>query len=862
VFPVIGRTFSHYRIVSRIGAGGMGEVYKAEDLELPRMVALKFLSREMTLNKAYAKRFTREAQAASALDHPNVCTVYEIKETNDGRMFIAMAYYEGKTLQTRIADGPLGLEETLAYALGVADGLDQAHRKGIVHRDIKPANIMVTTDGVVKILDFGLAKLTGRSKVTTSSKTLGTLAYMSPEQTQGKVIDHRTDIFSLGVTLYEMITGENPFLAENEAAVIYKIINVDPRPMREIRSSVPARLEQIVSKAIAKNPAERYRSMGEFRDDLFDLLRKVSPSRALRFEALRLKTAHRAGKNVRIALVSLVVAAVAVAVVTQRNEIRDLLGFGGLGDAPGVVVLPFKSQANSPRSAVLADGLTAELSARVERLSDFGDGLWVVPQGRVTGAVVTEPSRARALFGVDAVLAGTAKDTPGGLELELAVSNARTMRRIDGIRVTTSSEMWQRDLNEKLARALEVKLDDGKLDAFETGETMVPEAFEALVLGLGYVASTKEGAVDSAIAAINGAIARDSLYVTAYVQRAGALNRKYDATKETRWADEALMSCRRALELDSLRSDAHVLCGSIHSSLGDDMGAIDEFKRALRVDGRDVAAFRNLYALYRGQGRYDEAEAVCRAAIAANPRYWGGHEDLGYLYFVTGNYNGAVAEFERVAELAPGHAPTYTYLGALFYRLDQWDEAVAMFEKSLSLGKNEFACSNLGTLYYMGGRFADAARMYEWAWEYDRENYLVIGNLAAAYYWIPEQRDRAVSLFETAIELARKKLVQSPDDAVLSSILAGYFAAAHPDSAVRYAERALALSPRDSQVLYRCAMVYEQIGERARALMLLGEAIANGYSLMEIAHERQFAELRRDSRYELLIARTDKAKER
>jgi len=183
---MIGKTFSHYRIVERIGAGGMGQVYKAEDLELSRLVALKFLSREMTRNKTFAKRFMREAQAASALDHPNVCTIYEIRETNDGRMFIAMAYYDGATLQARVAEGPLSLEESVAYGLGVADGLDHAHRKGIVHRDIKPGNIMVTNDGVVKILDFGLAKLTGRSKVTTSSPSslsIDEMRPMSPFQT-------------------------------------------------------------------------------------------------------------------------------------------------------------------------------------------------------------------------------------------------------------------------------------------------------------------------------------------------------------------------------------------------------------------------------------------------------------------------------------------------------------------------------------------------------------------------------------------------------------------------------------------------------------------------------------------------------
>lgn len=859
---MIGRTFSHYRIVSRIGAGGMGEVYKAEDLELSRPVALKFLSREMTLNKACARRFLREAQAASALDHPNVCTIYEVKETGDGRIFIAMAYYERKTLQAIIAHGPLALEEALAYALCVADGLDQAHRKGIVHRDIKPANVMVTTDGVVKILDFGLAKLTGRSKVTTSSKTVGTLSYMSPEQTQGKAVDHRTDVFSLGVTLYEMITGVNPFFADNEAAVVYKIMNVDPPPVREIRSSVPARIEEMVSKAMAKHPAGRYRTMAELRDELFDVLRKVSPSRALRFEARRRKAARRAARHVRLAVGGALLVGLALAAVSRRDEIRDLLGLRGLGERPGVVVLPFATKSDDPKMELIASGLAAEISGHIERLATLEGGPWVVPHYQVIGASPVEPSRAKAVFGADAIVTGVASDASAGLELEVSVRNARTMRRLGGTRVTTASETWREELDGCIARALGIEVDARGIEAATAREMVAPAAYHALVLGLGYLNIKKDAGTDAAIEAFDRAIAEDSTFTTAHVQRAVALDRKYEGTKETHWAQEALLSCRCALELDSLRPDAHVALGTIWSKMGDDARAIEEFNHAVRLNKDCVHARNALHAFYRDRGRYEEAEAACREAIAANPREYGGHENLGYLHYLRGNYDAAIAEFERVAELAPDHAPTYNYLGALYYFLERWKEATAMFEKSFSLGKSYYACSNLGTLYYMEGRFDDAARMYEWAWEYDRADHKVIGNLAAAYYCIPGERDKASRLFEQAIGLARHKIEQSPADAVVLSELAGYFSVDHPDAAAAYAERALALGSQDSRVLYGCAMVYELIGERARALVLLGDAIANGQSVMEIEHERQLAELRRDSRYELLTARVDKSKER
>ena len=228
---MIGKTISHYKILEEIGSGGMGIVYKAEDTNLKRHVALKFLPPELTRDTEARERFIHEAQSASALDHPNVCTVYEIGKTEDGQMFIAMGYYEGETLKDKIAKGPLKLDEAIEIAIQIATGLEKAHKKGIVHRDIKPANIFITNDNVVKLLDFGLAKLSGQTKLTKNASTLGTVAYMSPEQAQSGAVDQRTDIWSFGVVLYEMLTGSLPFKGDYEQAIIYSIMNEDPKAL-------------------------------------------------------------------------------------------------------------------------------------------------------------------------------------------------------------------------------------------------------------------------------------------------------------------------------------------------------------------------------------------------------------------------------------------------------------------------------------------------------------------------------------------------------------------------------------------------------------------------------------------------------
>jgi serine/threonine protein kinase len=265
---MIGKTISHYRIVERLGEGGMGVVYRAEDTKLKRAVALKFLPPELTRDPAAKERFIQEAQAASALDHPNICTIYEIDGAKDGQLFIAMACYEGETLKQKIERGPLAVAEALEIALQVARGLGRAHDAGIIHRDIKPGNIMITERGDVKIVDFGLAKLAGQVRLTKMGATPGTAAYMSPEQAQGKDVDHRTDIWSLGVVLYEMLTGALPFAGEHEAALLYAIVHENPQPLSSLRPDIPAPILSFVSKALQKNPALRYQTTGEMIKDL------------------------------------------------------------------------------------------------------------------------------------------------------------------------------------------------------------------------------------------------------------------------------------------------------------------------------------------------------------------------------------------------------------------------------------------------------------------------------------------------------------------------------------------------------------------------------------------------------------------
>ncbi|MFC1499817.1 protein kinase [Candidatus Zixiibacteriota bacterium] len=287
---MVGKTVGHYQIEEKIGEGGMGVVYRADDTKLKRTVALKFLPPDATRSAEARERFIHEAQAASALDHPNICTIYEIDETDEGQIFIVMGLYEGQTLREKIAERPLKLDDAIDITTQIAQGLAKAHEQKIIHRDIKPANIFITSEGQVKILDFGVAKLAGSTKLTLTGTTLGTVSYMAPEQAKGDEADHKADTWSLGVLLYEMLTGQQPFKGEHEQAIIYSILNEEPEPITALRTGVPIDLEWIVQKALKKDPRQRYQHIDEIPVDLESVEeRRINASR---FSAVTLPSAE------------------------------------------------------------------------------------------------------------------------------------------------------------------------------------------------------------------------------------------------------------------------------------------------------------------------------------------------------------------------------------------------------------------------------------------------------------------------------------------------------------------------------------------------------------------------------------------
>jgi TolB-like protein/predicted Ser/Thr protein kinase len=362
---MIGETISHYRILEKLGGGGMGVVYRAEDLKLKRTVALKFLPHEWSGDANSRERFMREAQAASALDHPHICTIYEIDETDDGQLFIAMAFYEGETLKKRIDRGPLPTREAVNFAIQAAEGLTKAHEKGITHRDIKPANLLVTSEGDVKIVDFGLAKLAGEHGLTRTGSTVGTPHYMSPEQARGEEVGPATDIWSLGVVLYEMVTGVRPFRADSADAVIHAIRHDQPMPIRDLRPDPPPMLERIVQRAMEKDPENRYVSAEELLTDL-RTLEEAESEASLKTTTVPAATGTRRWLTVAAPIAGVVLLAVVALLLWQAPKAPPP---GPTEEGPKrIVVLPFDNL-GPPEDEYFADGMTEEIISRLAAVS-------------------------------------------------------------------------------------------------------------------------------------------------------------------------------------------------------------------------------------------------------------------------------------------------------------------------------------------------------------------------------------------------------------------------------------------------------------------------------------------------------------
>src|SRR5713101_8401249 len=659
----------------------MGMVYRALDVKLERLVALKFLPDELVATKADKERFLREARTASSLDHPNIGVIHGIEETPDGRTYIVMAFYEGETLARKISRGPLPLGESVDMAIQTARGQVAAHSRAVIHRDIKPGNIILTQQNAVKIVDFGLARVNTSAGSTQTRGTSGTIGYMSPEQTLSKPVDQRTDIWALGIVIAEMITGKNPFYRESPTATIFAILNEAPT----LADEIPLDLRRIIYRALSKDAVTRYRSASEMLADLEAFRSHLEPSSAesrvpsgTNDVAFRETVEHASrqtwppptsrAKNSFWWLGSFVAAAVLLVLLSLIPAIRD--GIAGLfgRHEEHIAVLPFENVGNDPANEAVSEGLMDSLSSKLTNLDTGKQSLWVVPASEVRRHKITDATAAQRELGATVVVQGSLQRVGQEIRLTVNLINTKNLRQIGSVALEDRAGDFSAIEDEavsRLAKLMRIQVTPEMLRT--TGGAVSPAAYESYLKALGYMQRhDKPENLDLALDALQNAVKTDSRFALGYAQLGEAYRLKHTLDQNPKWDDAALANCRKATELDDRLPVVYVTLGRIHVSDGKFDLALQEFQRALQLDPRNADALIGIAHAYESAGRPADAEAAYKKAISLRPDYWDGYNNLGVFYDGQNRYEEAIVQLRHAVDLTPDNARVYLNLAAVY----------------------------------------------------------------------------------------------------------------------------------------------------------------------------------------------------
>jgi len=864
-----GDRVGNYQILGLAGVGGMGMVYRALDVKLERLVALKFLPDELVATKADKERFLREARTASSLDHPNVGVIHGIEETSDGRTYIVMAFYEGETLARKISRDPLPLGDAVDIAIQTARGLVAAHSRAVIHRDIKPGNIILTQQNIAKIVDFGLARVNTSAGSTQTLGTAGTIGYMSPEQTLGKPVDQRTDLWALGIVIAEIITGRNPFHRESPPRTIFAILNEAPK----LADEIPIELQRIIYRALSKDAATRYRSASEMLADLEAFRSHLEPSSAesripsaSNDVAFRETVEHASqqmwppptsrAKNSFWWLGSFAAAAVLLVLLSLIPAIRD--GIGGLfgRHEEHIAVLPFENVGNDPANEAVSEGLMDSLSSRLTNLDVGQQSVWVVPASEIRRLKVADPGAALRQLGATMVVKGSIAREGNDVHLTVNLINTKTLRQVGSAALEDRAgdlATLQDEAVSRLARLMHINVTADMLR--NTGGSVTPAAYEEYLKALGYVQRyDKPGNLASAIAALEIAVKTDPRFALGFAELGEAYRLKYVTEVNPKWIDEAMANCQKAAQLDDHIPAVFVTLGRLHDSTGKHDLAVQEFQHALQLNARDADALSGVAHAYENAGRVQDAEATFKKAAALRPDSWVSYNDLGLFYDRQNRYPESIAALQKAIELTPDNAQVYLNLGAVY--TDTGDaklvpSAEQALRKSIELTPSYPAYANLGQLYYLEKRYAESASMTEKALQLNDNNYLVWNNLVAAYEWLKEN-DKAATARARTIELAEKSAKLNPQDALAQAKLASLYARQNVrEKAMARIQTALALSPDDPGILGDIATAFEYLGDRRQAIQYAQRAIQKGYPFEQFANDPDMQSLILDPNFRL-----------
>ena len=878
---VLSGTIAGRFVISKLlGAGGMGQVYQAQDTKLKRVVAIKRMAPRLQQNEQDRRRFLREAQQASALNHPNIASIYDVLE-EQGEVFLIMEYVEGTPLRSSLqVHKDFSNEEFFKVAAQGLEGLNAAHEKGILHGDIKPENIMLTPEGRVKVLDFGVARRfsmgdSSSNDATMTAATLstsmsGTPAYMAPEVLMQKPYDGRADLFSMGLVCYEMLGGPQPFETDSMAGTLASVLYKDPPPIEEINPRVSSSVSAVLQTMLAKDPAQRYSTA---RDVLVDL-RRVQQGEDPVFAHASVRRKRVKSKFLaKLAIAGAVFALVVVAAFFVGSRMQRGGSGPNVSGSPAaqatseksatLAVLPFTAIEGNPKLTALGQGLVESVSAKLSRLT-ADRALEIIPARNLEERKITSLADARAQFGANLGLVVSLEESGQLLRVNYSILSARSGTAVggDSIAVPAGDAFGvEDDVAQGTVKALQLNLRPEEQAALNIHGTDKPEAYRYYLQARGYLLDyTKAENVDNAIVMAGEALKIDPNFGQAKAALGEAYWRRYWLTKREQWAKLAKTQCDSAVQLGNAGVAGHICLGLVNDGTGHYAEAAAEFQRGIELEPTDEDAYIGLALAYEHQGAVNEAEKAYQSAIAARPNSSVAYNSLGTFYVRRDENEKALRMFQKVIELAPEGYGAYVNVGAVYTQMGRYADAVEPLKKSISIRPSNAAYDNLGTAYFGLNQFADAATAYEQAIKLNPAQYVTWGNLGDARKYLG-QKSQAQAAYQRAVELADEELKVNPHDPdVLSSLASYYSELGDRNHALLYLEQSLQHGNNDKDILLDAATVYNNLGETGLAVEWLGKTVQAGYPANRIKGLPEFRNLENNPGYRELMGESQASK--